>query len=182
VSNLSGTVSITCCGSTMANADCSNCSTKAKGLDPIDEEFDSLPYACNGFEGDSDWLLEPRQFAMVVFIQNFFTDGRDFAYYVIGQPNVSAFCSGMFGMQAYNGPILATPILYNKNVLAESYDRVRWSDSHMEKVKWKYLFETARMAWHELLIDPQKVEGIRAKNARILRLESNQGDRNPSAD
>jgi hypothetical protein len=161
-----------CYGFARVHVDHGNCSAKSNGLDPIDEEFEALPYTNNGFISDPDWKLEPGRCAMVVYIQGFFSNGRDFAYYVIGEPNVTAFLGGIFGMQAYNGPLLATPIMFNGYYIAQNHDRVLWSNSHMERVKWKYLFETARLAWHKLLIDPRKVKYLRAVNARDLRDES----------
>jgi hypothetical protein len=178
---LHGIVSFTYCGSTTVNVDHGNRSAKSNGIELIDQEFEDLPYTRNGFIGDPDWILEPARLAMVVYIQGFFGNGRDFACYVIGRPNVTAFLGGMSGMQAYNGPILATPVFFNGYYIAQNHDMVLWSNSHMEQVKWKYLFETARVAWHKLLIDPRRVEALRASNARNSRRESAQVA-DPSAD
>jgi hypothetical protein len=45
-----------------------------------------------------------------------------------------------------------------------------------------YLFETARLAWKKLLIDPRKVEKIRAMEVDGFTLASEELDRKPSAD
>jgi len=110
-----------------------------------------------------------------VVIEDFFTNGRDFVYYIIGRYNLEAFTKGTFGMQTYNGPLNAAIITTDTfNVIApdmwndpEEY-KVRTYHSQMEKVKWKYLYETARLAWSKMIIHPRKVTQIRARQDRTL--------------
>jgi hypothetical protein len=144
-------------------------------LSAIDNDLEELPYVNKECKDDSDWVLQDNEHASIVYIEDFFTDGRDFAYYIIGRQNVTAFQAGMFGMQAYNGPICATPIMsYDRSILEANKNTkyggglVKRSHGQMERVKWKYLFETARLAWSKLLISPQKLHIIRSRNARIL--------------
>ena len=145
-------------------------------LGPIDDEFKDLPYRNEQFENDPNSQLEDRSMISIIYIENFFIDGRDFAYYIIGRVNVTAFLGGMFGMQVYDGPLTATPMMsYNRDILSgENVDdpyggKVLRSHSPTERIKWKYLFETARLAWSKLQIDPRKVARIRAMHASMLR-------------
>jgi hypothetical protein len=152
----------------------------------IDDDFDQLPYVNNQFENDTNSRYDDGAMFSIVFIEDFFTDGRGFAYYVVGRPNITAFAQGIYGMQAYNGPLTATPMMsHGSEVLHafQSLDRiggkVQRSHSRMEEVKWKYIFETARLAWSKLRIDPQKLTRIRKRNHILLsrekRLSRDQG-------
>jgi len=80
-------------------------------------------------------------------------------------------------MQAYDGPLKATPIMnYNSEILSGCAEngaekcKVIPTNSPTERLKWRYLFETGRIAWSKLLIDPHKVRMLRARNAAILEL------------
>ncbi|KAH7402026.1 hypothetical protein DE146DRAFT_780341 [Phaeosphaeria sp. MPI-PUGE-AT-0046c] len=144
-------------------------------LGPIDDEVDDLPYHIDERTAMFDWVLLPNERVVVVWIENFFTDGLDFVYYIIGRKHLAAFTMATFNAPAYCGPIIATPIRhYNSELLPRGRGNygeggtVRRTHGHMERVKWKFLFETARVAWNRLLIDPQRVKSLRAANARIL--------------
>jgi hypothetical protein len=141
----------------------------------IDDEIDELPYHVDGRTARPDFKLERGEPVAVVWIECFFTDGLDFAYYVIGRQYLLSFTMGTFNSPAYSGPIIATPIKdYDSELLPRMRTNhgaagiVRRSHGPMARVKWKYLFETARLAWNRLLIDPDKVRSLRAQNARIL--------------
>jgi hypothetical protein len=170
--------------------DCSSCKDPyCDILGPIDADLEDLPYANEEYENDPDWKLKDNEFATIVYIEDFFTDGRDFAFYIIGRPHVTAFKKGIYSMPAYNGPIEASPMMsYNSEILNEEsvYDtyggQVERSHGRMEEVKWKYLFETARVAWSKLLINPRKLEKIRRRNARLLEYRRKKAMREPNID
>jgi hypothetical protein len=112
---------------------------------------------------------------VIIYIEEFFTDGRDFACYIIGRTHVTAFTKGVYNMQVYNGPIKASPMMsYNSEILKEEHvyeivgGPVEKSDRPLEKVKWKYLFATAIVAWCKLIFHPRKLELIRKRNDRLL--------------
>ncbi|KAH8731381.1 hypothetical protein GQ44DRAFT_767255 [Phaeosphaeriaceae sp. PMI808] len=87
-------------------------------LGPIDDEINDIPYAIESFEYPEESERGLLTFVSIVYIEDFFTDGRDFAYYITGRANTVAFCGGMFGMQVYSGPIAATPMMnYNSEIL-----------------------------------------------------------------
>lgn len=144
-------------------------------IGPIDDEIDELPYHVDGRTTRPDFKLEEGEPVVVVWIEGFFTDGLDFAYYVIGRQYLASFTMGTFNSPAYSGPTIASPIKhFNSELLPRKRTRhgasgiVRRSHGPTGNVKWKYLFETARLAWNRLLIDPEKVRSLRAQNASIL--------------
>ncbi|CAO2648869.1 Nn.00g098180.m01.CDS01 [Neocucurbitaria sp. VM-36] len=95
--------------------------------------------------------------ACIVYIQHFTTDGLDFAYYICGAANLTKFLAGTFGMQAYGGSLFGTPIvLHSKEDLLsgsnvfrhEKYgSRVCKHGPQTERLRWRYLFETAKLFW-----------------------------------
>jgi len=103
--------------------------------------------------------------ACLVYISSFTDNGIDIAYY-IRQEDVTNFLAGTFGMQAYSGPVLLTPInLYSKETLMQCTEtfsepdeqlRVKKHEPGMEKVRWKYLYETGRLQWAKLVFDPSR--------------------------
>ncbi|KAF2832118.1 hypothetical protein CC86DRAFT_400894 [Ophiobolus disseminans] len=169
----------------------------------IDEEADDRPYRNEQWEiylkeeykNDPNTQLheghkeERRHNAFIVYIKNFFTDGRDFAYYIVGRLNWTSFFKGTFGMQAWGGPLNATPMLtYTWDFLSggaddedESYE-VLQTHSPTENLRWKYLFETARIAWSKLIIDPRKVERLRKRDPAILGLRKAKAKQDAGAD
>jgi hypothetical protein len=93
-----------------------------------------------------------------VHISNFFDDRNNLAYYIRGTRNVERFIGGMSGMQAYDGPLLYTitphQCLYilesvnlRKTSQAESTRKVPKNEMPMGRLKWRYLYETGRLAW-----------------------------------
>jgi hypothetical protein len=151
---------------------------------PLDDELEQLPYTNEDPADDPDSPSEdPCRNLTIVYITDFFTDGRDFAYYVLGQEDVAAFHAGMHGMQAYGGPLTATPILLDEHhSLQNNRRKVDTTGSPMGPAKWKYLYETARIGWSRLLIDPQKVERIKSRNANMLRTPQEAAARGTNAD
>jgi hypothetical protein len=134
-----------------------------------DEEYEFDPH-CTKESGK--WKFT----AAMVVINDFFTNGRALAYYIIGRYNIEAFTLGTFGMPAYNGPLnAAVMVTHNFNPIApDAWDdaekhRVRIYHSPLEKVKWRYLFETGRVAWSKMLINPRKVERLRADQDKMIR-------------
>jgi hypothetical protein len=146
------------------------------------------PYRIDEFETfrDEEYEFDPhctkdggkwKYTAAMVVIDDFFTDGRAFAYYIIGRYNIEAFTFGTFGMPAYNGPLNAAVVVTHKHnpIAPDTWDdaerhRVRTYHSPLEKVKWRYLFETARVAWSKMLIDPKKVERLRADQDKMIKI------------
>jgi hypothetical protein len=146
-----------------------------KLIGAINDDFNQLPYVNDQFDSDAHSRYDDGALFSIVFIEDFFTDGRDFAYYVVGRPNVTAFVHGVFGMQAYNGPLTATPMLSHGSEILNDFrlldafgGKIQRSHSRMEKVKWKYVFETARLAWSKLRVDPRKLAEIRKRNCLML--------------
>lgn len=98
--------------------------------------------------------------ACIVYIQHFTTDGLDFAYYICGAANLTKFLAGTFGMQAYGGPLFGTPIvLHSKEDLLSGNNvfrhekggsRVCKHGPQTERLRWRYLFETARLVWSKM--------------------------------
>jgi hypothetical protein len=123
--------------------DCSSCKDPyCDILGPIDADLEDLPYANEEYENDPDWKLKDNEFATIVYIEDFFTDGRDFAFYIIGRPHVTAFKKGIYSMPAYNGPIEASPMMsYNRSSRKVSRENgggqmevsIRDSESGMEQ-------------------------------------------------
>ncbi|KAF2854577.1 hypothetical protein T440DRAFT_514476 [Plenodomus tracheiphilus IPT5] len=105
--------------------------------------------------------IEPKPMrACVVFITHFTNDNINIAYY-IEETHVTRFLVGTFGMQAYNGSALITPITFtSRDSLFSSAGKVSQSspaqmrvtknDAQLEKVRWRYLYETARIQWAKL--------------------------------
>jgi hypothetical protein len=172
VPNIPTEVSISGLSSDVLDVDYRSRENPFQLLGAIDNDLEDLPYVNSESLDDADWDLQDKEHVSIVYIENFFTDGRDFAYYILGRPNLTAFQAGMFGMQAYNGPLCATPIMsYDRGILEENRygsAMVKRSHGQMERVKWKYLYETARIAWSKLLISPQKLEKVRSTNALLM--------------
>ena len=114
--------------------------------------------------------------ACFVYIRDFTMDGIDFAYYIRGAAHRTSFLSGTFGMQAYNGAMLATPvILYRRSELllcqgvnllqpgSHRHCRVTKHGAEIEKLRWRYLYETARLAWSELVFDPKRYDMVKRR-------------------
>jgi hypothetical protein len=153
-------------------------------IGPLNDVFDDSPYRNHQFEVYRlyDYQHDPHgqdykgtlNTAAFVFIKDFFTDGQDFAYYIIGSRLITAFCMGACGIQAYGGPLFATVMRVDD---WEGYHewRVNRSHSEMERFRWRYYFETAWGAWLKLVIEPRKVESMLAeKAARLQRMKEEQ--------
>jgi hypothetical protein len=147
---------------------------------PLDEEFEQLPY--KNSDGPDLALAEECRATIIVYITDLFDDGRDFAYYIPSQEDVSIFNAGMNGMQAYGGPLVATPIFIGDHVKLRKSHKLIGKQSSMDVARWKYLYETARVAWSRLIIDPEKVAQIKSRNAHSLRLARAAAAQESSAD
>lgn len=137
----------------------------------IDDELSRLPYVNDLFV---ELLFSSAQIThhsrmSIIYIEGFFTDGRDFAFYVIGQTHFTKFVVGMDGLQPYDGPLIATLIIFAATDALDCHvRRTKLLDQHgppavMRKdgtravMKWRYLFRTAQLAWKRLRFDGKKV-------------------------
>jgi hypothetical protein len=136
----------------------------------------------SGFSGNPDWKSDGPRFGVAVFIAGFFGRGRNFAYYVVGEANIAALQRGTTGTRAYDGPILAAPTKHHSPDIVQSSDLVPRIYLSGYDAKWMYLFETARLAWKKLLVDPRKVEKVRAMEVREFAFACEELDRKPSTD
>jgi hypothetical protein len=153
-----------------------------KAILVIGQTSNESPYTNTRHHDDINSLYDDGAHVSVVCIEHFFTDGQDFAFFVAGRQNVTAFAHGAFGMQAYNGPLRATPITSRSHEILgvfkasdRSGGKVPKSSSHMEKVKWRYLFETARVAWSKLKVSLSKLGMMRARRETTLSREEQIG-------
>jgi hypothetical protein len=77
---------------------------------------------------------------------------------------------------------------YNSEILNEDHvyeiggGRIEKSDRPLEKVKWKYLFATAMVAWSKLIIHPRKLGFIRKQNSRLLQYKKEKAIRAQTSD
>ncbi|KAF2015959.1 hypothetical protein BU24DRAFT_492141 [Aaosphaeria arxii CBS 175.79] len=93
---------------------------------------------------------------LVIYINDFFRDGRDFVVYIKGKRNVSNMLAGVFARKAFSGHCFATPIVINneaeifsKAKAFSGYETVSRSDT--KGVPWKYYYHTARAAFENLV-------------------------------
>lgn len=149
-------------------------------VDPLDEKFEQLLYRNSG---GPDLAMDGEcRATIIVCITDFFDDGRDFAYYIPRQEDVGAFNAGINGMQAYGGPLVAIPIFIADHDQLRKSHRLVGKQSSVDVARWKYLYETARIAWSRLIIDPQKVAQIKSRNAHMLCLARAAAAQESSAD
>jgi hypothetical protein len=103
---------------------------------------------------------------LFVYIHEFFTNNSDFAYYVRGNDNLLRLVSGLQMMEAYDGPIYATPAsswdaLVSENDADASHIKdvdPRASDD--ESLKSRYLFEIGKLAWARMDFDLRRTPGL----------------------
>ncbi|KAH9878468.1 hypothetical protein IAQ61_001740, partial [Plenodomus lingam] len=145
LSNLGHQVSFTVCND-----------RKSRLVTKLMEERLYSPYAEPSFE------ITPAN-ASLVYISHFTKDNINFAYCIRGS-HMTKFLIGTFGMQAYDGPALITPVVLfsQENLLkgvtllgyqSNSQLRVNKNNTQTEKVRWRYLYETARIQWAKLKFD-----------------------------
>lgn len=157
-------------------------------MDHIDVEINSLPCSNKQFEDylHNDYVYDPhctldrgilRGTSVIVFVQDFFTNGRGLIFYVLGRYNQTKIWHGMSGMQPYDGPLNAAVITTNGwesmvDAMGKDGQNLEVEVSHgvLEGAKWKYLFETARVAWSKLIIDPRRVRLIRARDEKEMEI------------
>lgn len=115
--------------------------------------------------------------ACIVYIREFTTDNLDFAYYIKGLANLGNFLSGTFGMQAYDAEIFATPIVLHDEeelvcgpniiqVHQQVHNRVCKHGPITEQVRWRYLFETARLVWSRFEFDSEQLQELEREKHR----------------
>jgi hypothetical protein len=113
---------------------------------------------------ERDMAVQPRESDPIVFvyIHEFFTNNSDFAYYVRGVENTLRLLHGVYGVQAYDGPVYATPVSSWDALVSENdgdmlnLERVGKNISQVESLKWRYLFETGKLAWTKMEFDPRR--------------------------
>ncbi|KAJ4370600.1 hypothetical protein N0V83_005121 [Neocucurbitaria cava] len=129
-------------------------------LEKLHEEWDHIPFYNDVCDAHDQEEYRGDMLAYMVYIQHFTTDGLNFAYYIRGGANIAKFCAGAFGMQVYSGPIFGTPVVLNGRKIMLSghadlkdqhdFTRVRKHGPQTEKVKWRYMLETARLLWNTM--------------------------------
>ncbi|KAJ4316035.1 hypothetical protein N0V94_005662 [Neodidymelliopsis sp. IMI 364377] len=124
------------------------------------------PFENTRYDQDPESQHDTNPPVYFVHISNFFDDRNNLAYYIRGTRNVERFLGGMSGMQAYDGPLLytITPhqclyILESVNLRrvsqAETTRKVPKNEMPMGRLKWRYLYETGRLAWEgKGLVEP----------------------------
>lgn len=135
-------------------------------LDKIKWERCLAPYRIPDFES---YPASQHQ-ATIVYISNFTVDGIAFAYYIQDAAHRRSFLAGTFGMQAYDGPMFATPVVLHTRAdllggdkvkpMYETHEKSRVSkhESKTETLRWRYLYETARLAWSKMVFDTNRWE------------------------
>ncbi|KAF3049431.1 hypothetical protein E8E11_005563 [Didymella keratinophila] len=121
------------------------------------------------YHNDPETQHDPFNGVICVYISNFFTGAINLTYYVRGTRNVAMFCSGMSGMQAFNGAALFVSTRLTLEGLIQpiwgSLDadssrkpkRLVKSKSPIEANKRRYIFETGRTVWEKSGIDLDKL-------------------------
>jgi hypothetical protein len=127
------------------------------------------PWTQDQYDNDTEARYDPFDGVYCVYISNFFTDATNLIYYIRGTRNVEMFCSGMAGMQAFDGAVLfavthlllggiTQPIWGQSSLQGEREPtRLTKSKSPVEVDKWRYLFETGRTIWGKSGIDLDKL-------------------------
>jgi hypothetical protein len=155
------------------------------------QDFGSVPYINDQFDQNETASFDTHHTFAFVWIENFFTNGRNFIYYVIGKQHITGFLQGMYGSKSYNGPLAAIPVTLNDpsvmtsqgpGVRIDDYAEVSRRSAKMEEVKWLYLFNTAVLAWKKLRVHPRNVEFIRDMNGIAMRQERAQKVAEKAAD
>ena len=121
------------------------------------------------YNNDPGTQHDPFNGIICLYISNFFTDAINLVYYIRGTRNVAMFCSGMSGMQAFNGAALfaathltlegITQLIWGRLDVGDTRTpkRLVKSKSPIEVNKWRYIFETGRMVWEKSGIDLGKL-------------------------
>ncbi|CAN9361091.1 unnamed protein product [Alternaria alternata] len=110
-----------------------------------------------------------RATCCIVYIRNFLRTPHDFVYCIHGPANLVKFHSGLHGGDAYNGPVLASVVsLLGQTVVHDGqrippicwnrFDRVRKQPGKQNKIRWSYMFETARLAWSKMTFDARSLQ------------------------
>ncbi|KAH7391883.1 hypothetical protein BKA66DRAFT_458691 [Pyrenochaeta sp. MPI-SDFR-AT-0127] len=90
-------------------------------------------------------------------------------------------------MQAYNAEIFGAPIVlhgkeelvYGPNVSQvhqQERNRVCKHGSITEQVRWRYLYETARLVWSKFEFDPEQLQELRKRRMKVQRQYDDMGD------
>ncbi|CAN9389563.1 unnamed protein product [Alternaria alternata] len=134
-------------------------------------EWSYSPYRSDGIEAYNKPSDEvgTRATCCIVYIRNFLRTPHDFVYCIHGPANLVKFHSGLHGGDAYNGPILASVVsLLGQTVVHDGqrippicwnrFDRVRKQPGKQNKIRWSYMFETARLAWSKMTFDARSLQ------------------------
>lgn len=122
------------------------------------------PWTQDQYDHDPEVLHDPFDGIYCVWISNFFTNATNLIYYIRGTRNVEMFCSGMAGMQAFNGAALFSITHTGLEAITKPIwpsgprsERLVKSKSPIETNKWRYMYETGRMMWGKSSIDLDKL-------------------------
>ncbi|KAF9692587.1 hypothetical protein EKO04_009549 [Ascochyta lentis] len=125
------------------------------------------------YENDPESQYDPNDRVYCVHISSFFCNGNSMVYYVGGTRNVEMFLGGMNGMQAFNGPLLFAVSQYDLSFIMQSInlkgppenraEREAKSETPLGRNKWRYIYETGRLAWSKSDVDLEKLRELQDK-------------------
>ncbi|UPX17901.1 uncharacterized protein EKO05_0008228 [Ascochyta rabiei] len=132
-----------------------------------------------------------------VYISNFFSNGTGLVCYIGGTRNVEMFLGGMHGMQAFNGPTLFAVSSYDLSYITESItlstppgnrrESVVKDETPLGRNKWRYIYETGRLAWSKADVDTEKLRELQEmaydhRDLNTIRLDAERMDIDPKHD
>ncbi|KAF3005752.1 hypothetical protein E8E13_006822 [Curvularia kusanoi] len=119
------------------------------------------------YDNDPEVLNDSNNRVCCVYISNLFTDQNNFVYYIRGTQNLNMFYLGSTGMQAFDGAVLFTisphPLPYLMrpiNLGSGRYKRLPKNNIPLESIKWRYTYDTARLAWDKSDVDLSKLQEL----------------------
>jgi hypothetical protein len=132
----------------------------------LELEFKQQPLRNVTFANDVEAQADPTHKISVIYITNFYVDNIDFCMYVKGRKNITSLVGGTFTQDRYDGPYFGTPVRLH------DVDEVLFTRAvpfHTEKVsrretkgkRFRYLYETAKLAWDRLEYDPERDSELR---------------------
>ena len=128
------------------------------------------PFTQTQYYTDAEVLHDPNIRICFIFISNFFDDQTNLICYIRGTNNLKMFLGGMYGMQAFNGPLLFAVSPYDSSRILQYIkgislprghkDRVIKSNAQLPLNKWRYIYETGRLAWEKSEVDLEKTKEL----------------------
>ncbi|KAJ4361554.1 hypothetical protein N0V95_001806 [Ascochyta clinopodiicola] len=129
------------------------------------------PWTQTEYEEDPESQYDPNDRICCVYIHNFFSNGTSLVYYIGGTRNVEMFLGGMHGMQAFNGPLLFAVSPSSLSYIVESINFSATPGNRTERLakdrtpfgrnKWRYIYETGRLAWSKADVHMEKLRQLR---------------------